>query len=248
MHNIKDWRKSLEDINKQLADLQSLIKGNELDSLHDPLSRLKTLASKISSDIDENIKRIKEADREKGLFSDRRTKVDLVQLPIFSGTNNDNFMTFQEKFKKCCITNQIPKSDQLEKLREVLKGNAKKLVPERTETMERAWDLLKAAYGDPMILLRHRKENLLKLGEYPDDQAKTNPQKIVEWFLAFKGLADELIKVGGQDDCLEMEVFNDSTVNAIVDLFPARLLFKMETSGQKKLEDIIRLCRRSPVE
>ena len=250
MHSIKEWKRNLDNCNKNIAELQSLIIGNDLGSHTESLNRLKTLADKTSSDLEENIRRVKESDREKGLFSDRKTKQDPVQLPQFSGLNSEDFITFQEKFKKCCITNQIPKSDQVAKLREVLKGNAKKQVPERTDTMDRAWELLKAAYGDPMILLRHRKENLMKLGEYPDANTKSNPLKVVEWCLNFERIIDELIKVGERDDRLEMEMFNDSTVNSVVDLFPARLLFKMErlnSSGKEKLEEIVTIVEEERI-
>ena len=50
--------------------------------------------------------------------------------------------TFEEKFLKACINNQIPKIDQVEKLREVLNGKANSQVPDRTENTERVWELV----------------------------------------------------------------------------------------------------------
>ena len=77
------------------------------------------------------------------------------------------------------IANKIPKEDQLDKLREVLSGKAKAQVPAKTEDIDRAWELLRSAFGDPMLLLKYRKQALAKIGAYPENATKKNPQKVV---------------------------------------------------------------------
>eukprot|EP00092_Neocalanus_flemingeri_P018101 GFUD01019591.1.p1 GENE.GFUD01019591.1~~GFUD01019591.1.p1 ORF type:complete len:2548 (-),score=673.50 GFUD01019591.1:927-8570(-) len=244
MSKIDKWRDKFQTSKKESIQVEGTILGDDLAGLTDDLARLKLVVSKTESELDTAIADIEAADVEKGLFSNRKAKSSLVELPSFSGQASEDFVDFQTKFNKACTTNKIPKTDQVQKLREVLSGKAKAQVPDRTESMDRAWELLDSAFGDPMTLLKFRKQAMAKLGDYPDSLAKTNPQKIVEWALNFERLVDELIKLGERETRLEMEMFNDSTVNSIIDLFPVRLVFKMErlgTSGKEKLEGIIEI-------
>ena len=89
-----------------------------------------------------------------------------------------------------------------------------------------------------------------KLGEYPENSAKSNPQKIVEWSLSFERIIDELMKLGDRETRLSMELFNDSTVNSIIDMFPVRLVFKMErlgTSGKEKLKGLVEIVEEERI-
>ena len=108
-------------------------------------------------------------------------------------------MDFSEKFSKAVIANKIPKDDQLDKLREVLSGKAKAQVPAKTEDIARAWELLKSAFGDPMLLLRHRKQALCKIGTYPENSRGNNPQKVVDWCLEMERAIDDVIKLGDRE-------------------------------------------------
>ena len=160
---------------------------------------------------------------------------------IMSGAPGDDFSEFQDKFEKAVVANRIPKSDQLEKLRESLRGKAKTQVSLKIESIDEAWDLLKTAFGDPMTLLKFRKQALSKLGVYPDALTRTNPQKIVDWCLDIERHIMDLIKLGDKDTRMEMVAFNDDTINSLIDMFPVRLQFKMDRldcDGREKLEAI----------
>ena len=250
MGEIKTWKSSMARCTRETAELEGFIRGYDIAALLPDLDRLKLHLERTSRDLERAIKEIKEADEEKGLYTSRKSKSDAVQLPTFGGTPGEDFVIFQEKFKRACVTNQIPRVDQVEKLREVLKGRAKSQVPERTDSMDRAWELLDSAFGDPMTLLKNRKETLLQLGEYPDSLTKSNPQKIVDWCLQFERIIDELMKLGSRNERLEREAFCDSNVNAVVDLFPTRLLFKMERlpgSGLERLQGIVGMVEEERV-
>ena len=155
MGNIKSWKTNFMRCRRDLADLDGVVQGEELAELTEDLGRLQELLRKTDVELENTVRAVREADREKGLFSDRKSKPDPVQLPTFSGQAGEDFIVFKEKFLKACINNQIPKSDQVDKLREVLKGKARSQVPDHTEIMERAWELLNSVFGDPMTLLRN---------------------------------------------------------------------------------------------
>ena len=244
MRNIDKWKEKFTRIRKETHELEGIVNGEELDELTDEMTRLKVQVSKTETELDEAVKDIKEADAEKGLLTDRRDRTTPVQFPTFSGSPGEDYLEFSTKFEKAIEGNKIPKSDQLDKLREQLRGKAKNLVPVKTESIEKAWDILKSAFGDPMILLKFRKQGLLKLGSYPESLAKSNPQKVVEWCLELERLIDDFIKLGDRELRLEMVAYNDDTINSIVDLFPMRLVFRIEKQdayGKEKLDAIVEI-------
>ena len=59
-------------------------------------------------------------------------------MPTFSGSPAEDLVEFQTKFIEALVDNKIPRSKQVEKLLEVLRGKAKAQIPDKTETMERA--------------------------------------------------------------------------------------------------------------
>ena len=238
---IKIWKEKFSKAKRNMIELQGKIECKEICELSSEFARLQTQVATTESELETAISSIEVEDKDRGLFSDRKSKTTPTQFPLFSGAPNEDFVDFQSKFDKAILTNRVPKSEQLDKLREVLRGKAKAQVPAKTDTVERAWELLKSAFGDPMTLLKFRKQALTKLGSYPDNFTKTNPQKIVEWCLEMERIVDDLIKLGDRDTRLEMIAFNEDTINEIIDMFPIRLVFKMEKlkdEGREKLEAI----------
>ena len=207
MGSKRRWREKLSKAKKDAIELEGKVNGEDLTELAADLSRLKLQVSNTETELDQAISSIEEADQDKGLYSERKAKSSPVQIPSFSGHSGEDFVEFQTKFEKAMVTNKIPKTDQLDKLREVLKGKAKVQVPAKTEDIERAWDLLKSAFGDPMTLLKFRKQSLSKLGAYPDTSTRSNPQKVVDWCLEMERILDDLIKLGDRETRLELVAF-----------------------------------------
>ena len=74
-------------------------------------------------------------------------------------------MKFKEKMEYRFKRNQVAKQDKLEKLRESLKGQALRLIPETTEDIDAAWGVLKDAFGDATRVLQHRLDLLGNMGD-----------------------------------------------------------------------------------
>ena len=108
--------------------------------------------------------------------------------------------------------NRTSKTDQLDKLREVLKGQAKLLVPESTEDIDKAWEILVKHYTDPSNTMKARKDALLSIGKLPSDTSKTNSHmKQVEWYIKLDHIIGEIIELGGRNTEMEREAFCQST-------------------------------------
>ena len=79
------------------------------------------------------------ADKVRELFSTHKQVGEKLDYPRFSGAAHEDFTKFQDKMVKAFRRNAVGKSDQVEKLRKVLSGFALSLVPESTESIEKAF-------------------------------------------------------------------------------------------------------------
>ena len=62
----------------------------------------------------------------------------------FSGAAHEDYVKFNDKIVKAFRRNGVGKSDQVEKLRKTLSGFALSLVPESTESIDKALDVSKS--------------------------------------------------------------------------------------------------------
>ena len=67
------------------------------------------------------------------------SKGEVLKYPTFAGDAGQDLVKFKEKMEYRFKMNQVPLRLQLEKLRENLKGQALKQVPDSTKDVEAAW-------------------------------------------------------------------------------------------------------------
>ena len=245
MRNIKTLKEDLEkivDVKRSLEDLVATYDLTEDDDVQ--LSVADAMVDRLSGEVREVIDAIKEQDDVRELYTLDAAKTDNVKLPTFEGRDNEDFSKFKELVLKAFVQNRVSKADKLAKLREVLRGHAKKLVPESTtNSIDDAWEALEKAFGEPDRLMKSRKEALGKLGSFPKETARGGFQSQVEWFLEFEALLRSIIDLGKKSDGLGMEAFSPSTIRSILGMFSTSLLNKLiECPGQgcSKLEAILK--------
>ena len=118
--------------------------------------------------------------------------------------------------EKAFDQNRVSRADQLYKLRESLRGQAKRMVPEDiTEDIDKAWEALDKAYGDPNRLVNHRKKALVKLGPIPKKNGKGGFQKRVDWYINLEVLLQSILELGQKSEDLNSEVFIKKTFKDI---------------------------------
>ena len=71
-----------------------------------------------------------------------------MDFPMFGGTDAEDYKKFYDKMIKAFRHNKVPKSEQVEKLRKYLSGYAFILVPQTTESIDKAFETLKSALID----------------------------------------------------------------------------------------------------
>ena len=188
----------------------------------------------------ENTKRevVNEDEEVRGLFTLESNRGQMLKYPEFSGELCQDFTAFKEKMLIRFRRNKICKGDQLDKLRECLKGQALRLVPHSIKRIEDAWNTLNNAFGDPTRILQHRLSQLKQLGQYDDQK---NYKRKVEYLIQFEGILDDLIKMGVQDEEMAYLAFNQNTLNEIVNKFPEHMslkLLKVDGKGKQRMDNL----------
>ena len=243
MNEIKKWQEDLEKIIASKEELDDIVSNNRL---HEDGGILEVGMSveRLSSDVKQSIESIKAEDKSRELYTLNTSKTDVVKLPMFEGRDDEDFAKFKLEIEKAFVKNRVAKCDKLEKLHEVLKGYAKKLVPKSlTGDIDEAWKVLDKAFGNPMRLMNYRKEALLKLGFLPKPNGKGGLKAQVEWYLEVESLVQNIIDLGKKSSKLEREAFSDSTIKSIKKMFPMSLgdkLNKCTGDGSEEMEAILK--------
>ena len=211
MRKLDKWEDELKDITtmlRQLVDLKNVhnILENEVEC-DDIVSEVQ--------EIEVAFKEIKEKleaeDEERGLYSLEKPRTTSKNLPTFSGKDSEDFSKFKLDMEDGFKANRVSKKEQIQKLRECLKGQARKLVPDSNVTdVKTAWEILKKAFGNPIKIIKQRKEALLKLGEMPSGKVKgqkdLRPQ--IAWFIEVTTFLKELIELGKKNSEYRDLAFN----------------------------------------
>ena len=112
------------------------------------------------------------------------------------------------------------------------------MVPESTETIEKAFSSLKSVFGDPRKILDDRIAKLKAVGDLPPEKlANERPgfRKQEEWYLTVEGLLAEIISLGDREEDLAYHAYSEQTFNFILSLFPSDLADKLaEVVGSRK--------------
>ena len=167
------WKKRTKQIAK---DFTALTNTHDLAC---PDFNLSTLESKIDTLRDRQHRR---ADKMQGLFSDRSAKPCPQRIPTYSGSPSEDFITFKDKFEKAAEDNRTSKTDQLEKLRETLTGNA--------ASLHTGWSQLTSPgqfWRRHLITHLNFRLGVMKSTQpLTDKSIETDPNKAATWFLQYK--------------------------------------------------------------
>ena len=123
-----------------------------------------------------------------------QSKGEILKYPTFAGDAGQDFVKFKEKMEYRFKRNQVAKQDHLEKLRENLKGKALRFIPETTEDIDAAWEVLKDTFGDATRVLHHRLDLLGNMGDLPagNDKGTPNVAKQVEFLLKLGNIVKDI--------------------------------------------------------
>ena len=252
MKDMKLWDSCLTLVEDVYREFERLVKihgepDNAVDTGYD-LAAIKGLLQDLRIDYKDAKDSVVKEDKERALFSLEQAKAETLKYPSFAGEAGQDLVKFIEKMMYRFKRNQVAKQDQLEKLRENLKGQALRLVPETTKDIDAAWTILKNAFGDAARVLQHRLDLLNDLGDLPpevSDKGLPNFGKRVEFLIKLENVVRDIIELGqGDDEDLMYLAFNSRTVGTIVNKFPNYQILKLTKLGGKGKQRLINIMEK----
>ena len=228
------WKEDMEKIVEKKRSVEELAANDELTEEESRVDEVSIRVDKLVCEVTEAIESVKLEDDARELYTLDTAKTETMKLPFFEGHDDEDFAKFRELVEKAFVQNRTSKADKLAKLREVLRGHAKKLVPlSLTNSIDDAWEALTKAYGDPARLMQNRKDSLLKLGPLPKENGKGGRRSQIEWFLELEAILRNIIDLGNKTNAMYGEAFSATTFRTIQKMFPPNLMRKlMKCSGE----------------
>ena len=243
VQELKSWKKSYQTIVTNFREYERIteIHGEE-DPSAEELSAAREEFTAVKDAFDKAKENIETADRVRELFSGQPKVGEKLDYPKYTGAAHEDYVKFHDKMVKAFRRNGVAKADQVDKLRTVLSGFALSLVPESTETIEKAFSTLKSAFGDPKKVLEDRMKKLKALGDLPADKlANDKPgfRKQEEWYLNVEGLLSEIIELGDRHEDLGFHAFSEQTFNFLLSLFPCDMAAKLSEVVGNRREQLV---------
>ena len=227
MRNLDKWEEDLKNITTMFRNLKDLKNTYNIEENEVRCEFVEKEVADIEKVFNEVKEKLEAEDEERGLYSMEKVKSTKVNLPTFSGKDFEDFSKFQADMEDGFKTNRVSKKEQIHKLRECLKGQARKLIPDSNVTdVSTAWEILKKAFGNPIKIIKQRKDALLKLGEMPPD--KTRGEKDlraqISWFIDLTTFLKELIELGKKNSKYNNLTFSEDFAAQIRQIFPTFLV------------------------
>ena len=158
------------------------------------LKRAEAVVGNLETELELAIEDIITEDKNRCLFLLNKSKAADVKLPHFSGNKEEDFSKFKKEFEKGLKTNRVRKEDQIKKLREFLKGDAKTIIPDSMEDSDIAWDILKNIYGDASRVMEARKRNIKDMGSFPrSGKPQVMLKNQIEWITKLETTLNDII-------------------------------------------------------
>ena len=161
-------------------------------------------------------------DQSRELYSLVKSKPSNVSYPQFGGKDDEDFFKFEEELKKAFKKNQVQQGEQAKKLKENLKGLAKRILPSTNDNIDDCLQILRNMFADTANLTKARKSELLGLGPYPKHGSKApgHVRQQVEWLLKVELLMKDLFDLAAKDTNCYNEVYNMSMLHSVKNFFP----------------------------
>ena len=233
MKDLSKWDTTMNDAEERFLEFKNLVglhgEPTDAEETGYNLESIKSLLLEMRLELKDAKAAVQDEDKKRSLFSLESSKGEVLKYPTFSGEAGEDLVKFKDKMEYRFRTNQVPVRLQLEKLRECLKGQALKQVPDSTKDVASAWSNLSNAFGDPRRVLQHRLTTLREMGNYPAKVAKGAPNhaKRVEFLLKLEGVVRDIVDLGNSDDELMLLSFNANTIGEVVNKFPDSMVLEL---------------------
>ena len=243
LRNLSKWNKDVEKITTMFQDLSDICSTYDLQEDDVEMASTQLMVDKVSKEMKDTNKALEDEDISRELYTLDSSAVDKIKLPLFEGRDDEDYARFREEMERGFIHNRVTRLDKLLKLRECLRGHAKKLVPDSlTQDIDEAWAVLDKAFGDPLRLIKCKTEALSRMEQLPRENGKKGMKGQVEWYIELESLMQNLLVLGRSSIKLGMIVFQPLFINDVYNLFPSSIankLIKCDGDADEHFENVL---------
>ena len=138
----KSWDSSMSAIEDVCREFERLVTihgepENVVETGYD-FKAVKELLNELRVDFKNAKEAVNKEVNVRALFSLEQSKGEILKYPTFARDAGQDFVKFKERMEYRFKRNQVAKQNQLKKLRETLKAQALRLIPETTEDIKAA--------------------------------------------------------------------------------------------------------------
>ena len=221
MQKVDQWKKQLKFLQDKVRGIKKNTVVYDLDI--SKLLRSESLVASLKTEIEIAVEQLEFEDEERCLYSLNKSKTSAVKYPQFSGHQDEDYVKFEKEFRNCFRVNRVRLDDQVSTLRENLRGEALSLIPVTMVNIEESFKVLSNVYGDPSRVMNSRKAKINSMGSFTKLVAvKTGVgvQAQVEWLIKLEIYLQDMFDLAETSPDMDREVYNQSTFNSIMKLFP----------------------------
>ena len=241
-----DWKKRKQEISKSYRKYSSLVDRlekallaeteiengmkdakAELETLKADKEDLETKFDSMEEFADSFLKELRAQDTARALHSKDSDKAIDVEWPRFAGKDFEDFAKFKDKLERAFKLAKVSRDMKVDKLRMLLSGHAKDLVPDTVKNLDEAYKLLDEAFGDPSRLVDFKLKVLGELGQLPSSEKKGGYKAQISFYIKLQGVLEDLIALGSKNEDLASLAFHRSTSHTLANRFPANLRNKL---------------------
>ena len=223
MKSIPQWLSQMKEHQKLFREAKDIINQQNmaLEDIPD-LQEAKRRLNETSFQLNEVKSAIEFQEETRELYTNKTATTEKISYPSFEGKDDESFHDFKNKVEKCFKQNRVRREDKVAKLRDLLKGHAKKLIPENQKCIDSAWESLENAYGNSIKLMNHRLKQITSLSRLPRNNGKNGVQAVVEWYLSLEVIIQGIIDLAescADDEEITYTLHNPKIVRTIAGLF-----------------------------
>ena len=220
MKKLDSWRKNLKEIKVSLFNVKKIVKSNNLDEAS--LNTVTAAVNNLEAEMEIAIDNIEYEDQTRCLFSLSKAKPSEVKYPTFGGGIEEDYNKWEREIKVALKSNCVRRDDQVSKVREHLKNHPKSLVPENLDNVDAAFSTLRSLYGDPSRMMKHKKDKLMALGQYPKpgSKAQSHIKMQLDWLMQLELLLKDVFELAKLSEDSYCEFFSPSLLKSIKAFFP----------------------------
>ena len=246
MRKTKTWKDDLSKVVTAMRDVEEILTVANVRDQDVPaeVTEARESVEDLQKLFTDTKKEVEKEDIARGLHSLDISAAAKVSLPIFEGKDDEDWNVYKEKLMKALTSNKVKMADKCDKLRESLRGFARRFIPNSQNDFDTAIRDLEKVFSDSTRVVNAKISALNKLGPVPKNNDKKGGKAVVEWYINLETLLVSLLDLSKhtEDEDVKFAVYSLGIVKTVACLFPELYgveILECQGTGETRLRNII---------